>query len=410
MGFTLQGANGITQFSTAQDSAGRTIGRYMTVQTGVALDFFQKVSILSTDLTNNSYGLFSFRNAKGKSKVRFASLNAPRHLLSSRKSGCGWNPKGKITMNTNEISLCPVEYNGEQCPDEFYGECLEAIFESGDYRDFFSTKEGIEMFGEMIRLIYIGLGNSFYDLVWFGQHPLIDAADQNESYSAAPDEWEDYVDQQAACGGIITMIDAKKEEGIANFNVSIEKSEISSDGTEFIGVASELFDRLIKAQSRPLTLAGRNMDKPVLLVDDRIFKAYETELSEKYAAIPDMFYYRMNGAFCEKAGCTQDIVEGVLKYKGYLVVSMPEWGQFDAITGTNTFRAILTARGNFGISYDVPTVSGSLSQFEGFGLTINQNMLPPDKGMIYMDTAFKLGAAILDTDYIVNASLSLVNA
>ena len=49
------------------------------------------------------------------------SLTTPKHILQSRKNGCTWNSKGSVSVDLTDITLCPVEYMGEQCPDAFWG-------------------------------------------------------------------------------------------------------------------------------------------------------------------------------------------------------------------------------------------------------------------------------------------------
>lgn len=412
MPFTLTGDFGKSVFSTSANDQGQVGTRYMSLDTEASLNFFRKVSILKTNLVANSFGLFSFMKAGRNNRVRFANLTTPRHLFSKRKSGCVWNPKGKVKMNVDDITLCPIEYNGEQCPDVFYGDCLEKIFGTGNQiRDFFATPEGRIIFGELLTTIYMGLGNSFYDLAWYGQHPLIEAADANDWYNVDDDQWSDYLDQQEACGGIMTIIDWFKKDGLENFNVEIHSEDISNDGSRYIGTATDLFDRVLRAQSAEMKMAskrgsrsGQSM-KSIILVDRKIFAKYEEELQAQWNQIPKMFEYYYNGKFCQEVGCDGAIpVEGVLRYKGHLVVCMDEWEDFDSMTGTNTFRCIATTPGNFGIAYDVE----QLNQFGGFGMRVTQHLDAPWQGKVFMDTTFKIGMGLIDEKFIVNASRTLV--
>src|SRR5690606_31205744 len=149
------------------------------------------------DLTGNYFGLYSYGSVGRAGKIRFARLEGPKHILSSRKNGCTWNPKGKITNDITDMMLCPVEYNGELCPDALWDSCWELILGTGNQvRDITATPEGRALFAEMLRLTYVGLGNSIYDLGWFGQHPAIEDADDNDTYTVSEEEWEDFKDQQ----------------------------------------------------------------------------------------------------------------------------------------------------------------------------------------------------------------------
>ncbi len=406
MSFTLEGDFGSAIFSTNGNS------RYLELDTAASLNFFKKISILKTNITQNSFGLFSFVYAPRQTEARFASLSVPKHLLSKRTNGCVWNPKGKVNQRTTTIGMSPIEYNGEQCPDAYLGDCLEKIMGSGnDIRDIFATEEGRILFSQIVSLLYQGLGNSFYDLVWYGQHPLITDADTNDWYAVDDQEWADYKDQQDAAGGIMTMVDGFKTQGLANYNVDIPVADISADGTAFIGSATAHFDDVLAAQNTEMKMASKRpsldgrMNKSVLLTDARIYAKYEEEMQAKFPTLPEMFRYFYNGKFCQAAGCDGAApVEGVLKYKGHLVVCMDEWQEFNDITGTNTFRTLAVTPGVLGLAFDVPDVK----QFSGMGMRITQHLDSPWKGKIFMDTTFKIGPGIIDENYLVNASRTFV--
>lgn len=414
MPFTLTGDFGKTIFSSNPDNSGRIASRYMSLDTAASLNFFRKLTILKSNIVTNSFGLFSFQRAGRNQKVRFASLTHPRHLLSKCKTGCVWTPKGNVKMDVSSIDMDCVEYNGEQCPDVFMGDCLQKIFGVGNQmRDMFATAEGRIVFSELINNIYMGLGNSFYDLVWYGQHPLIDQADAADTFTVDDDEWADFKDQQDASGGIMTIVDWFKKDGLPNYNVEIKEEDISDDGTEYIGVATELFDRVLKAQPTQMKMASKRPNsigvamKSVLLVDSKIYAKYEEELQDTWNQIPKMFEYYYNGKFCQEVGCDGGIpVEGVLRYKGHLVVCMDEWDDFSNITGTNTFRVLATCPGNFGVAYDVD----QLTQFQGFGMRITQHLDAPWQGKIFMDTMFRLGMGVIDPNFVVNASRTIGSA
>ena len=38
---------------------------------------------------------------------------------------------------------------------------------------------------KILKQVYIGLGNSFFELAWWGQHPLIDSAETNGWYAVS---------------------------------------------------------------------------------------------------------------------------------------------------------------------------------------------------------------------------------
>ena len=378
--------------------------RIIDIPTEAALQLFEAYTVRRPVLAENRLGLYSFvRPRVGEpQRVRFARLTTPRHLL-QKSNGCGWNPKGRVSMDQEAYNLGSVDYDGEQCPDEF-GDCLSGIFGQGnDAKDMLATPAGRALFNELINKIHLGLGNSMWDLLTFANHPVIDLADANAWYTVAPTEWDDYFDQQKhdQVGGIITILDNLKDvEGLEQLNVTIQSSDISVDGKDFIGDVIALFRSLVDTSLPDFQIMideNRGNGAPIMLVSRSIFQAYKTYLTGTYNNIPDgykLFYTGDDGL--SKA------LPNVLLYDGIWVVQASAWSTFDRINGVTTHRAILTAPGNFGVGYDTDEVLRN--QYGGIGMMIKQVLDPPFKGRVYMTTRFALTGAIVDPDFLTMAA------
>lgn len=393
--YKLQGEFGEILFDSSNQS------RYITIPTGTAIKLFNKVALVAPDLVANELGLFTVGSIGRNKEVVFTSINAPKHILGKRRDGCTWSPKGKITNDIEKTTLCPVEYQGENCPDAFWDSCFETVFGTGnDVKDMFATAEGRALQQEIIRKIYLGLGNSFYELAMWGNHPLIDEADSNGWYTAPEDEWADYTDQQEACTGIMTLVDELKATGLPNYNVPIHLSDV--DGDRYVGDAFALLDRVINTSSSLMSQALRqgvlNGRAPILQVTKGIFDRLTEQLMIKFSQIPDMYFYFMMGTNQDRT-----MLPGILRYKGYIIYCNDAWAMFDELTGTITHRVMLSTPGIFGIVADVP----DLKQFSGMGLRITQHLDAPYNGKIFMDTTFKMATAILSKSLVNNASLTL---
>jgi hypothetical protein len=384
--------------------------RLMEVSTEASLRFFKEIAIKKAAIADNELGMFSIGQFDRFSRLRFATFNAPKNLLSSRKNGCAWNPKGKITTDMSEFTGNPVEYNGEQCPDVLYGGCWESLFGNGNAkRDFYATPEGRGLLNELLDLIYLGLGNSVHDLTKWGQHSLITESASNNWYNGDDDEWADYVDQQAVTAGYMTIIDELHDQGVPNFNIPFDTAWVNSTG-DFIGNAHSAIDRVLnnlptkmKLYAKRPTMGGRV--RPLIIkVSPQIFEKFETEMIEDMGKLEQAFLYKYNGEFAAQNGFpvgTQ--MPGVLKYKGHWVVSDDDQEHFDTLTGTITHRVCAVTPSVIGIGFDVPAAG----QFEGMGMRVLQRLEAPFQGKIYMDTTFVLGAGILNSQFVANSSMTL---
>lgn len=376
--------------------------RYVLIPTKASTIFFKEIGVKYTDIAANALGLYTLGSIGRNGEGVFMSIDTPKHLLTSRKDGCLWKSKGHVRNSVTKIELCPIEYQGQQCPDEFYGSCLESIFDVGNgVRDLFGTEESKALMQQLLDKIWLGLGNSLFELASHGDHPFIEESDDNAYYKVDQKEWEDYKDQEAACTGWYTRIDYLKDvEGRDNLNVQISPDEVN--GADFIGDPEDVFRRLTAVAKGPFATVIKSRSyrglSPIILVSDGIYSAYENKLMNKFPCIPDMYQFYLKGMTDDKV-----LMPGILKWGGYWIVRDDSQELFDSITGAITHRALLTVPGNFGLITDVQ----NLNQYDGMGLRLVQKLDPPDNGMVYMDTTFKMATGILNVNYMANASLIL---
>lgn len=383
---------------------GDRASRVIDIPTEAALMVFEDYSVRRPVLAENLVGLYSFARPRvgDPHRVRFGRLTTPRHLL-QKANGCSWNPKGRVTMGVETHQLGSVDYDGEQCPDEF-AECLEGIFGVGnDAKDMLGTAQGRALFDQLLSRVYTGLGNSMWDLLHFANHPVIDLADAGGWSPATADEWADYIGQQTHenVGGLITILDQLKDvTGLEQLQVTIQSSDVSADGRDYTGDVIALFRSLV-ATSLPdfqiMVDEVRGQGAPIIVCSRSIFQAYKDYLTATYNAIPEGFQLFYQG----EDGMSYP-VRNVLQWDGIWVVQASSWNTFDRINGVTTHRAVLTAPGNFGVGYDVQDVL--TQQYGGIGLSINQLLPAPWKGKVYMTTRFGITGAIVNPDFLSMAA------
>ena len=374
----------------------------MLIPQETAVVLFRKIAIQETNYRLNELAMYSFGSVGRSRKASFLSLQGPKHLIQKRgANGCTWTPKGKITNQITEIDMAPVKVEMEICPDALWDSCFENILEVGNgVNDFYASTEGQELLNHILTLVYTGLGNSYAELVEFGKHPLIDDADAGSWFTIGQDEWNDYKDQQTAVAGFMTLVDDLKAEGHANFGYSINQADMN--GADFTGDSMALLTRVINAAKGELSTylkkAGVGMPMATISVSTGIYDRLEEQFISQYNAIPESYYFKINGVQPLANGLTS--MPGVLKYKGCWVVRRDDWAAFDDITGTTTHRALLSVPGNFGLVHDVSDVQ----QFNGQGLVIQKSPLLKDGGKIWMKTNYDVATAILDTNLMINFS------
>lgn len=381
--------------------------RVVEIQTEDSLRFYNNHVVENPSLIENLFGLYSFLEIGRDLKARYARMKKPRHILTRRKSGCVWNPKGRVITEIDSFTTGPVEYNGEQCPDVWYESCLERLLGVGNMkRDMSGTPEGAALLAQLISRIYSGMHDSIYNLLTFGNHPLVDQSNTNGWYigNTGTDEWADFIDQQqiSEIGGHITVLDSLATvEGLPQMNVSLPASEVQ--GKRFIGDVIGLFNRLVEAAPSDFSVmidSVRPEETPIMIVTPGIFNAYKDYLIATYNGIINGYQLLVQG----DDGINMPI-KGVLMWDGIPVVKSNALARFDTTVGVTTHRAILTAPGNFGVAFDTSEVVNG--QGTGVGMRIVQRVLPPYQGKVYMDTTFRMGSSIIDPDFATMASLVL---
>ena len=404
----VKGDFGMGKFTSA-DTGGNVTGRYLNVNLEASINFFKRLTLVMPSLVENQLGLYSSGSIGSNNEVRFASMSTPRWLLRARgNKGCVWDPVGNVSISLDSFQIYPLVYQGEQCPDVYWGQCFEKIMGTGNQViDQRATAEQQIIFAEMMARIYEGFGNSIYDLMWFGKHPLITWADTNNRYNLDEDEWANFKNNQDVFSGWLTIVDGLKASAeYEGYDIPIDPDDV--DKKEYIGRVSGpngIFDKVIEAQSTEAKLSasnsGSDIGKGIILVNPGIFKKYKEELLQDYNQIPDMLYFRMNGEFCAKYGCTEGIRNNVLKYDGYWVVSKYEWELWDNILDVYTHRVLMVTPGALGYATDVQEIPNA----PGDGFRMYQDMTPKGGGLVTMDAYFKAGTGIVDPRFVRNASI-----
>lgn len=385
---------------------------YIRVKTGPWLNLFQRVGIIQGDITKNELGLYTMLKVDGEGKAKFMQMLPAHHLFRPRQNGCTWNPNGRLRSGVLEVDTCPIEYQGEECPDAFWNSCMEALFAEGNgVRDLYSSPELMAIMKMALENESVGLGNSLHELIHFGLHPLITEADTNGTFLVDEDRWDAFYAQMVGsedlpnnCSGLVTLLDALADQGEAGYDLTIPDSDIDT-ANNYTGDIIALFESVINSAKTELrTMAKRGIQYaggkryPILLVTSPEFRAYEEYLQTNSNGNPDILNFFLTGEDGKGR-----LLPGVLKYKGIPVVEWDESGVFDEIVGTHCHRVALVAPGTFGVATDVRNMKNAV--MPGTGLEVVQRMGggPGFMGKIYKTTTLRWGTALADKDFCVYA-------
>jgi hypothetical protein len=416
------------KFGLDTNNAGVVTGSMLTITPDAVTNLIQRLSLTYGALVENSLGLIAYGSVGTNNKVKFAQMTpATGHMLRPRgNTGCVWNPVGNVSFRTDEFNVAPFKYQGQICPDVFWGTCLEKLMGVGNnIEDLLGNPESRMILLELLNSIFESLGDSIHNIAWFAEHPLINEANTKGTYLVDEEEWANFKAQQLELGvsGWMTIMEGLRAEGVPNYNVEIFEADVNDSNTYTgsVGRAGGLFERLTKGGSKTMRtlnsrtikggVTGANTGRQTILVTREIFEAYERELSSDFPHIPATYYYHISQKFVNQFGLEgiisqNDPVNGVLMWKGHYVKLMENWDLFYDICGYDAHIAIMAAQGTLGLATDVT----SLEQYSGLGMVIEQDRKAPNLGKIFMHTNFRMGMGITNPDLVTYASLILPKA
>jgi hypothetical protein len=378
-------------------------GQVISIQRESAMTIFQRVNRLTVNQYARALGLYSNVTLGQNLEGVFASMRPGKHLFSSRKKGCTWNPKGGVTMQVDTFPTCPIEYNGEQCPDVWFDNCFERLFAPGN-DDMASTAEGQALLEEMLRNINVALGNSFFMLSEYAAHPLITSVNTSANYAVPETEWDDFYDQMTSgtCGGVVTQLDALKTAGYRGYTTDVP---VNTTTGAFSGTFSTLYDAVYDSASPDLKTAVDNgivmndgmVRYPIVLATSEVYRSLQSYINSLAPGNQLAYTYQITGM-----DSTTGLTWNTLKWNGLPVVKWEGAAEFDAITGTKQHRLAIVAPGNFGVLANIDGLPDL--QYRGMGLVIQKSPLLRDKNKYFMRNQLRWGAGIADIDLCAMAS------
>lgn len=395
----LPGGN--VRLTTIPDGAGGLLQSIMSIPSKEMTDMVANLIIGRSPLAANELGLFTIKGGITTDKFAIAMLNRAKHLWSSRKDGCQFVPKGKIASQRAEFELNPIEYDGKQCPDEFFGSEWETLFATGDPYEMLKTEAGAKSLDMIVNITIDSLQNDFWNLLLMGSNPIITEAETEGTYTVSEAEWADFKDQMKNVGGFITAADFLKAAGRDNYNVAIDVADV--DGEDYTGDVKDGLFKLVRSAHTPLMRTfskNRRYGKSVWLVSRGIFNKYKDELIAAHNG-------HLMGYTLQTTGIDGTVyaAEDALLWDGNIIISFDELTEVDTIVGYTTHMVLAIVPGNIPILYNANTARGAKNIGTDFGLKLQQSMDIKDKGLVYMTANLKVGTGIINPDLVTYAVL-----
>lgn len=372
--------------------------RSLKIDVGAAMYYVNSTSVVHEDVAANALGLYNVVTDVKEGKVRFLQPNGTGYITKEKPAACAWDPVSGVTYKRSDVTLCPHNAQIQHCTEDVPG--WEQVFGQGnDVTDLLATDTGAKFFDDLVSSTYTAIGNDLMKSAHFGKHPIVTSAEA--SYTGDSTFFARVKKTLSICGGYLTMIDSLKSGGAKpHLAVTINPAYISGD--VYNTDPMSLFADLVAAQTTEMKalIAKRRAQgiKPIILVTGGIFEAYAKYLRDNFANIPDAYRYKITGNFAADYGFTPEtVLDDCLMWDGYWVKRMHLWDEVTADIQVTHHRALMTVPGNFGLGLDVLSPDGIALQFD-------QQTIGKESGMIYGQTNYRMGTAIIDDRLVCNAS------
>lgn len=365
-----------------------------------AVFFVKNYAIQQEDIVLDSMDFYNISTDVRDGKVKFLQLTTDSYITTPKKTGCAWDPVSGLSVNLTEVALSPLQIQFEHCTENVIG--WENTYGAGnDVDDLLATPFGAALYTEIITLIYSAIGNDFNKIFWLGKHPVV--AQAAASWQGDIDEWNRMSVTLNASGGILTIVDKLQTEGVPHMNVQIPENEITAAG-KYTGDINAFFQKMVDAMTPKFkTLVSKkraNNIKPVILVSDTFFVAYKKWLSDRYVHIPESYRFKLSDDYAKEHGLSTGFAEDILEWEGFWIKNLNAWDSVAADLQITHLRALMTVPKNLCAGLDVKEDSAH----NGMGLIVEQLTTVKERGKIVGVTNYRMCTAVIDSDYIVNAS------
>lgn len=372
-------------------------GIMAVIPKGAAVNLVRRKTFKDIGIFDNALGLFSVSSDVRSGKVHFLSFQPKSFGLRPRGNGCSWDPTLGVVANTDAITTYGLEGMLQQCADELMGNCFRSLLGAGvEVYNVLATPEAKQLFVETIVAIYGGISSDLSTLTYFGKHPLIASAFNNNKSGFDSEKLERFYNgnyNKDLPTGIVTILDSLKSAGVPNYTVqAINPSDVL--GTVYEGDAKKLLKTLKNNSTYEMRqVLAQNPKLGIYILSRSLFERLKDQLSGVDGCCTEQGYSLLTGG------------GESLMFDGHVVIPADIFDLFDIGTDTTSFRAIFTTAGNFGVGFDVP----GLDSDKGLGMVLQQSDRVQDKGQVFGLTSLDFGVGLIDKNYTTYASYVVAN-
>ena len=335
-----------------------------------------------------------------KDKFEMLHLRKGRYNLKAKSDCNSWNPTSTSKVSASEVVVCDYELEDTMCASEFDAGCLRNLQGAGTkVHSLQGTQQLSVIEAARVMAVVESVPDDVARCTWFGDIDFgtTDYDDAGRTYDLSGLETgEDtkLIAMLNVCNGIWSEIRARVTYGTMKY-VDTNNGTAAGNAMNPDNIVPYLKKLMLEGgtQLRVWNAKGSIEQKPMFLLQGGLFEAYETYLEQTRTAAAHQFI--LDGT----------VIEGVLTFKGRLVVRMDEWDVFDTEVGrvlpsgySKTQRALYVAPKNLVICADVK----ALKKQGDTGLMIQESPDIRDKGAVNILGNYRLGFGIA-YDYLVVA-------
>lgn len=373
-----------------------------------ALTIFEQLLVYKEDILANEIGAYALAERVTAGKAYWASFDDLKWISKARPANCDRTAITDHGMTEVSKTLCKNHIFLEFCKDSVVAE-LDTLWSSlwgagNDLNEILATEGGRAIFQKFVNRVIGAIGNDFYNIAWWGNHPIIGTANTANLKSYSAGIQTRITNTYGVCDGLLKQIDVLKTGSYPHINNDISGGDFN--GYEYTGDAIALIDNLdVKAHSdldEALDGLREMHEYPIVFVTKGIFNRLTEQITATYPGLASSLCYNMNGTLADEVGVElkNKTTYNAFVWKGKLIVKRPDWDSTAKSLGFYHHRALMFVPKSLGIAIDVDV----MTQFGGMGLAIVKSGDPKDGGAYFLESNYQIATAILKDTYLVNYS------
>lgn len=395
---------------------GNVNGGTIALSSAVMAKLLPLILVYKQNILANELGVYNISDNVVNGTAYWTSQEGIEYITTARPSNCSRTAITDYSVTNLSKALSKNHVFMEFCADAQLAE-LDAIWKplwgtANDLNDALNSEGGKLFLKKFVEKAANGMANDFTSITEFGDHQIITDVLAANPLSLAAGIVTRATATFGTADGRLKQVDALMTGSYPHINNAFAGGD--TDGHIFTGDALGYAEELATLANADF---GGAMDAmrsqymyPVCECSAGVFNKLKKDILAAYPNLASSLSYKMNGTLAAEMGIElQNLVRpDALVWDGIVFVARYDWDKTAKKLGFYHHRMLLSVPQNFGIAIDVPNTG--INNFPDMGMVVQKTADLSKGGKYELEANYQLAVKPLQTNYIVNRSLTTLTA